>query len=219
MDQKPAIKVELIDHMGDDLRVANVARVSFAKWKEALDAKDVRLLFYLAEHDHSSPFRHTALTLRIEAPIWLARQLGKHQVGMSWNEVSRRYVDTGIEIWTPDEWRSRPDKSIKQGSGEPLSPELQAFADRIVADSHRIALETYEALLAAGVAPEQARGVLPQNMVTSWIWTGSLSAFFHCYRLRAGEGAQQEAKDFAALLESVIRPLFPHSWDALSENT
>lgn len=217
MSQTPDLKVELIDSMGDDLRVANVARVSFAKWKQELDVQDVRLLHYLAEHDHGSPFRHTAITVRIEAPIWLARQLGKHQVGMSWNEVSRRYVDTGIEIWSPKEWRKRPDKSIKQGSGEPLKNLDQMVADAIAQEAHDVALAAYESLLALGVAPEQARGVLPQNMMTSWIWTGSLAAFFHCYRLRAGEGAQEEAKEFASLLESIIRPLFPHSWKALSD--
>lgn len=210
-------EVELIDSMGDDLRVANVARVSFAKWKQELDVQDVRLLHYLAEHDHSSPFRHTAITLRVKAPIWLARQLGKHQVGMSWNEVSRRYVDTGIEIWRPMEWRSRPDKSIKQGSGDIIPQFQQEAADAALERAHEAAIIAYEELLALGVAPEQARGVLPQNMMTSWIWTGSLAAFFHCYRLRAGEGAQKEAQDFADLLESTIHPLFPHSWKALSD--
>jgi thymidylate synthase (FAD) len=209
--------VELIDSMGDDLRVANVARVSFANWKQALDVKDVRLLHYLAEHDHSSPFRHTAITIRVKAPIWLARQLGKHQVGMSWNEVSRRYVDTGIEFWRPTDWRRRPDASIKQGSGEVLPDVIQGIADAALEKAHEAALDAYDELLALGVAPEQARGVLPQNMMTTWIWTGSLAAFFHCYRLRSGPGAQEEAVEFASLLESTIRPLFPHSWKALDD--
>ena len=209
------IRVEYIDHMGDDLRVANVARVSFAKWKEELDGKDVKLIDYLARHEHTSPFRHTALTIRVEAPIWLARQLGKHQIGLSWNEVSRRYVDYTPEFFTPEEYRKRPDKSIKQGSAEPLATMDQVTAHAVTEHAHEVALRTYERLLDLGVAPEQARGVLPQNMLTSWVWTGSLTAFFHCYRLRAEGTAQKEAQEFAQLLEDIIAPLFPHCWDAL----
>jgi thymidylate synthase (FAD) len=218
MPSKNGLTVEFIDHMGDDLRVANVARVSFAKWKEEFDEKDARLIDYLARHEHTSPFRHTALTVRVVAPIWLARQLAKHQIGMSWNEVSRRYVDSDVEFFFPEAYRKRPDKSIKQGSGEALTGDDHAQAGKLTEIAHETAFNTYEALLDLGVAPEQARGVLPQNMLTSWVWTGSLTAFFHCWRLRSEGTAQKEAQDFAALLDEIITPLFPHSWQTLKEN-
>lgn len=209
------MKVELIDSMGDDLRVANVARVSFDKWKEELDEKDVKLIDYLARHEHTSPFRHTAVTLRCSAPIWLARQLGKHQVGMSWNEVSRRYVDTGVEIHLPAELRTRPTGGIKQGSAgvHDNNAELLALMD----GAQRYAKTIYQYLLDKGVAPEQARGVLPQNMMTSWVWTGSLTSFFHLYRLRADGHAQLEAQWFADMVKEAIEPIFPHCWKALSQ--
>lgn len=209
------IKVEYIDHMGDDLRVANVARVSFSKWKEEMDSKDSGLIRYLANHEHTSPFRHTSITLRCEAPIWLARQLGKHQVGMSWNEVSRRYVDTGFEFYLP-EYRERPDGSIKQGSGA-RHPEWGHWQQR-TCEIHAAALDLYEEMVKDGVAPELARGVLPQNMMTSWIWTGSLYGFYHMYRLRADSHAQVEAQEFAKQVSSIMEMIFPESWLALKHS-
>ena len=217
MSSKNGLTVEYIDHMGDDLRVANVARVSFNKWKEELDEKDVKLIDYLARHEHSSPFRHTALSLRVTVPIWLARQLAKHQVGMSWNEVSRRYVDSEPELWNPETIRKRPDASIKQGSGEDLDEFSENIAQIDIAQLHDHALACYRNLLDLDVAPELARGVLPQNMMTSFVWTGSLPAFFHVWRLRSDPTAQKEAQDFAELLDEIVAPLFPHSWKTLKE--
>ena len=242
------INVELVDSMGDDLRVANVARVSFNKWKEEFDKGDARLIDYLAAHEHSSPFRHTAVSVRCKAPIFLSRQLGKHQAGLSWNEVSRRYVDAGIELFVPDSWRSRPADGIKQGSGKTLGDteiyetagwvkdkhdnpvangtyikfmdegECQAHMGNVLKWHHFNSMCVYEDMLKSGVAPEQARMVLPQSMMVDWVWTGNLLSFFHVYRLRAGEGAQVEARDFAEKLKAVIQPIFPHSWGALEEN-
>lgn len=206
------IKVEYIDHMGDDLRVANVARVSFDKWKEEMDSKDAGLIRYLASHEHTSPFRHTSITLRCAAPIWLARQLGKHQVGMSWNEVSRRYVDKGFEFFVP-EYRERPEGGIKQGSGA-RHPETRHWA-LCTRELHAEAQSLYERMIEDGVAPEQARGVLPQNMMTSWIWTGSLTAFFHMYRLRNDSHAQVEAQEFAKQTSAIMEMLFPECWLSL----
>lgn len=207
------MKVELIDSMGNDLRVANVARVSFDKWKEEFDEKDARLINYLAKHEHTSPFRHTAVTLRCSAPIWLARQLGKHQVGMSWNEVSRRYVDTGVELYLPTELRAKPEGSIKQGSAGVHEQSAELVA--LMQGAQRYAECIYQYLLDKGVAPEQARGVLPQNMMTSWVWTGSLTSFYHLFRLRADSHAQLEAQQFAYLVKDAIAPVFPHCWKAL----
>ena len=208
------IKVELVDHMGTDLSVSNSARVSFSKWKDELEEGDTKLINYLAKHEHTSPFRHTRITLRCEAPIWLARQLGKHQVSMDWNEVSRRYVDTGFEFFVP-EYRERPDGSIKQGSG------ARHLESRYWVNEtnrlHDIALSVYDAMIADGVAPEQARGILPQNMMTTWIWSGSLLGFFHLWRLRSDSHAQVEAQQFAQQVADICEQLFPISWQALKE--
>lgn len=218
------IEIELVDHMGDDLRVANVARVSFANWKEEFDQKDAKLINYLAAHEHFSPFRHVQVSLRCTAPVFLARQLGKHQVGLSWNEVSRRYVDVGIEHFVPDSWRSRPDASIKQGSGTKVididemwtsgfgGPQTLRQMLRDVGDYQTC---LYNEMILRGVAPEMARMVLPQSMLVSWVWTGSLESFYHIWRLRSGGGAQEEAKYFAALVDETVGPLFPHCWKAL----
>ena len=210
------MSIELVDKMGDDLTVANVARVSFNKWKGEFDKNDVRLIDYLAKHEHTSPFRHTALQLRCKAPVFLARQLGKHQAGLSWNEVSRRYVDAGIEFFVPDSWRSRPADGIKQGSGEDhyASTEYMTQYHEVCAQLRHV----YANMIEDGVAPEQARMVLPQSMMVDFIWTGNLFSFFHIWRLRSGEGSQVEAKEFAQLLDDIVTPLFPHSWKALKES-
>lgn len=217
--------VELLDHMGSDLTVANVARVSFNNWKDTLDDRDVKLINYLAVHEHSSPFRHPQIQLRCSAPIFLARQLQKHTVGLTWNEVSRRYVDTDVEFFVPDSWRSRPTDGMKQGSGGEVVTRIPNSIMGPTAPTYKIdkaydeALEyltrLYEDMLEAGVAPEMARMVLPQSMMVSWVWTGSLTSFFHIYRLRAEAHAQKEAQDFAQLIEEVVQPLFPHCWRAL----
>lgn len=213
------ITVEYVDHMGQDITVSNVARVSFNKWREEFESGDAKLINYLADHGHSSPFRHPQIQLRCSVPIFIARQLQKHTVGLTWNEVSRRYVDSDIEFFVPDSWRSRPDASIKQGSGQDTVEELSwdggepihtAYKDSICA-----AMNLYDRMIDDGVAPEMARMVLPQSMMTSFIWTGSLAAFFHVYKLRSEEHAQLEVQEFATQLEAVIQPLFPVSWSAL----
>jgi thymidylate synthase (FAD) len=213
-----AIKIELVDVMGSDLSTVNSARVSFHKEVSMLDEKDVKLIDYLAEHSHTTPFRHNAIQLRCKAPIFLARQLGKHQAGLTWNEVSRRYVCSAPEFYTPSEWRSKPEGSIKQGSGtlavditaEDEQGDYDPYLDLIYA-----AESTYEFMLEKGVAPEMARMVLPQSMLTEWIWTGNLLAFAHIYNERYAETAQLEAQYFAEELDRVIRPAFPISWAAL----
>lgn len=214
------IKVELIDKMGDDLRVANVARVSFNKWKEEFDEKDAKLIKFLANHEHETPFRHCQLTLRCEVPIFIARQLGKHQVGMSWNEVSRRYVDNGIEIFKQKEWRKRPEGGIKQGSSEDLVTELGGSPiNEVVEGYYTRSISLYEDMIEAGVAPELARQILPQSMMTTWIWTGSLTSFFHVYRLRIDGHAQVEAQEFAEEIDRIVSEAFPECWKALKERS
>lgn len=218
--------IEYLMHMGNDNTVANTARVSMGTCENwfllpqgySTDKRN-SLLLYLAKHEHTSPFRHNGITLRCKVPLFIARQLGKHQVGMSWNEVSRRYVDDNFEFFQAQgTWRSRPDKSIKQGSAGLLDDYTQVMCDDWYENVLNHAMGTYDAMIEAGVAPEQARMVLPQSMMIEYIWTGSLMAFAHVFTLRAEGHAQVEAQDFAKELDKVIRPLFPVSWRALVGN-
>ena len=209
------MKVELIDSAGGDLSVVNSARVSFAKEVADMDTKDVGLIRYLAKHRHDTPFRHNFIQLRCKVPLFLARQLMKHQAGLTWNEESRRYIDHVPEFYWPEQWRKRPDKSIKQGSGELFPEDSNIRIDYMVRGLLEECLETYDELLRIGTAPEMARMVLPQNMMVNFIWSGNLLAFHHVYKLRSGEGAQQEAIDFAKLLKEAVKPAFPISWEAL----
>jgi thymidylate synthase (FAD) len=220
------IECTLVDVMGNDLSTVNSARVSFNKESsfeyelneegfvvdEVLSEADTKLIKYLAKHKHMTPFRHNGITLRCKSPIFLARQLGKHQAGLSWNEVSRRYVDDTPEFFTTD-WRERPDGSIKQGSGGVVKKN-KMWRDYYSQHLHA-SLSLYEDLIMDGVAPELARMVLPQSMLTEWIWTGNLISFAHVYKERIASGAQLEAQEFAKELDKIIRPLFPVSWSAL----
>lgn len=217
------MEVTYLDHMGSDLSVVNAARVSFAKESEwenltpgigyhpILSEKDQKLITYLAKHNHWSPFAHTSLQFRIKAPIFVARQLVKHQVGGVWNEVSRRYVDDEPEFWFPKVWRGAP-VNAKQGSDGVVD-----LTGQDVSDSGRLCLSWYEWLLEAGVAPEQARMVLPQNIMTEWIWTGSLMFFARVCKLRLDSHAQAETQEVAQLINSLIPKEFEHSWKALTE--
>lgn len=228
------ISVELLDFCGSDAAIANSARVSFSQfgeWNEVpegySEGKCEKLIKYLASHNHSSPFRHNCITIRCQAPIFIARQLMKHQAGLSWNESSRRYVDSEPAFFYPEQWRSRPEGSLKQGSG---SDEVTMLHVKDVAEGdwgsvsimneynnhiHRSAL-LYNEMLSSGVAPELARMVLPQSMLVDWVWSGNLLAFAHCFNLRIKENAQIEAQEFAKELDKVIAPLFPIAWQALT---
>lgn len=221
------MKVEYIDHMGSDVNVVNAARVSFAKEATEFDLdKDTKLINYLAKHNHWSPLAHTSISIRVKAPIFMARQFVKHQIGLVWNEESRRYIDDVPEFYKPAEWRTRP-QNAKQGSGSgvvthvldpkmsdsPLYPIDKAFDELTGA-----ALYSYENMIAAGVAPELARSALPQSVMTNWIWTGSLVAFARIVKLRKEAHAQLEAQDLAELIDQVVAPLYPVSWKALMEH-
>ena len=207
------IQVHRMDSMGTDLTVVNAARVSFDKFKEELEYSDEKLIQYLAEHGHWTPFSHCSIQFKIDAPIFVARQLIKHTVGLTWNEVSRRYVDNDPEFYTPSEWRRRAaDK--KQGSmAEAVSS--QDIANRIKNESDRVALNCYDRLLKLKVCPEQARMVLPQNMMTSWFWSGSLYAFSRVCNLRLKEDAQEETRDVAQRISDHCAVEFPLSWKNL----
>jgi thymidylate synthase (FAD) len=210
------MKVDLIDHMGSDLTVVNAARVSFDKTSSTLDNKDIKLINYLARHNHWSPFSHCFVQFRVKAPIFIARQLAKHQVGLSWNEVSRRYVDSPPEFYEPDTWRGKPE-NVKQGSdGEAKS---QYFPNLYLGDVTELALNNYDKMIIQGVAPEMARMVLPQNMYTEWYWSGSLYAFSRVCKLRLDKTSQIEVQDIARQLSAHCLTLFPHCWNALIKST
>lgn len=226
---KEEMQVILLDSMGSDLTVANAARVSFDKesdwdWPDPetgihpLKETDAKIIKYLAKHNHWTPFGHCTAQFRIKAPIFVARQLVKHQVGLVWNEVSRRYVDTPPSYWFPQTWRTRPDGSIKQGSGIELSTYKSKQANTKLEVVLDVCNSVYLELLDLGVAPEQARIVLPLNMMTEWYWTGSLAAWARVCKLRLDPHAQIEVQEVAKLINSHMTKVFPVSWAALMEN-
>lgn len=210
------MQVGYVDHMGSDVNVVNAARCSFAKEVKEFDLeKDSKLINYLAKHNHFTPLCHTSVTIRVKAPIFMARQFVKHQIGLVWNEESRRYIDDEPEFYIPKEWRGRP-VNAKQGSSGVLEGGV-LYTDFVVSQTKN-ALDLYERLLEANVAPEQARMVLPQNVMTNWMWTGSLVAFARVVKLRTDDHAQQEAQELGWLIHDAIKDLYPVSWKALMEN-
>ena len=223
------MNVTLVDHMGTDLSVVNAARVSFGKvsqWESIPEAgptpnllqeKDEKLIHYLAKHNHWSPFGHASMQFHIKAPVFVARQLVKHQVGLVWNEVSRRYVDDEVEFYKPEEWRGKPTNS-KQGSSDEV---IDINPRNKMIDEYKSLCEsakwTYEYLLRKGVAPEQARMVLPQSMYTEWYWSGTLYAFARVCNLRCKPDAQKETQMVADQIDVLAKELFPNSWEALRD--
>ena len=217
------MKVEYIDHMGSDLSVVNAARVSFDKesdwdygvdgYKGKLKQADKKLISYLALHGHWSPFAHTSISLRWKAPIFVARQLVKHQVGLTWNEVSRRYVDSPPELWWPEKWRKAAE-NVKQGSSDKEFDRYSFSLNQAIYLANR-ALEEYDDNISDGLCPEQARMFLPLNTYTEWIWTGSLYAWVRVWKQRTYPTAQKETQDCVKLIGPTMERLFPVSWAAL----
>lgn len=208
--------VELINSMGDDLMVVNAARVSFHKESKQMTDNDSKLIKYLAKHDHISPFFHPQIQFRIKMPIFVAREWYRHQIGFSRNEVSRRYVDTIPEYWTPSpsELRER-DPKLKQGSKE--TPVKNAeFLYGMIEDESKRCIQLYTDLLDQGVAPEIARTILPQSMYTEFIETGSLAAYARLYKLRTSPDAQREIQCYAKAIGELLASKFPVSWNALT---
>ena len=231
--------VQIVDHMGSDLTVCNAARVSFnseSEWctdeaavtrlaesgsqyhKEdvrALCDRDKKLLRYLANHNHWTPFAHPQITLRIKAPISIRTQFFKHKQGFVENEISRRYVSYEPEFYTPT-WRGKPTDGAKQGSDDFISVDMET--EKGYDNALRLCLYNYNELLRNGVAPEQARFVLPQSMYTEWYWTGSLAAYARFYSQRIDEHAQWEIREYAETIGNIISKLFPVSWEHLTNN-
>lgn len=236
------IEVSLVHHVGDDLDVANAARVSFDKeseweynradeypdflyllnngWKDITESDDYdflarrlkegdkKLINYLAKHKHHSPFNHSFLSFRVKAPIFVARQLVKHKF-LPWNEVSRRYVDSEPEFYFPEFWRKKAE-NVKQGSSSQPVDVLEKYCE----DAAFVANEAYNRMLQEGVCPEQARMVLPQNMMTEWRWSGTLGAFLDMLVLRLDPHTQKETRDVAEKIAVIVKELFPVSYAA-----
>lgn len=244
------MEVKLVDSMGSDLSVVNAARVSFDKiteWDYAVDPNDVNslgvktktlkeadkcIIKFLARENHWTPFGHASLSFHIKAPIFVARQLGKHQVGLVWNEISRRYVDSPPEFYYPENWRKR-NKDKKQGSHEdqfvkelsythPYMGDIRGnsvtITESVTTRVNTIAAQAYNLyteMLEAGVCPEQARMVLPQSMYTEWYWTGSLIAFARVCNLRCKKDTQKETRDIAIQIDEIAKKIYPISWESL----
>lgn len=218
------MKVELIDHMGDDLRVVNAARVSFDKestnftYREDLPkGSDQGLLEYLGSHNHWTPFAHCIITMRETVPIFVARQRFKHTVGWIYNEVSRRYVKDDPHFFWPKKWRMAPTDGAKQGSSLPFSLDYQHIICNMYEESIEKARDTYYEMLSIGVCPEQARIVLPQSMYTSYYVTGSLYAWANAYNQRIDKHAQQEIQELAQSWDEILRELYPEAWKVLTK--
>ena len=218
------MEVKLIDKMGSDLSVVNAARVSFSKiskWESIPEAgptegiltlADEKLIKYLAKHGHWSPFGHASMQFHIEAPVFVARQLVKHQVGLVWNEVSRRYVDSEPKFYMPEAWRGAPENK-KQGSSD-INIDIDPDDFVRMYDS---AKWMYQYLLERGVCPEQARMLLPQSMMTEWYWSGTLYAFARVCNLRCKDDAQFETQMVANQIDELAKEIFPYSWEALRD--
>jgi thymidylate synthase (FAD) len=200
---------------GTELDIVNAARVSFHKTSTELSEKDIKLIKYLAKHSHWTPLAHVGATFVIKAPLFVARQLGKHQVGLVWNEVSRRYVSDEPEFFIPEVWRSAPVADKKQGSGPNLETTLQSRFWGSSQNITYICLELYNDMIKAGVAPEQARMVLPQNTMTEWWWTGSLAAWSRVFKLRLDPQTQQETREVCRSMYELLLPHFPNALQAL----
>jgi thymidylate synthase (FAD) len=215
-----------LDHHIEELGNGRYEGVIFY-WK--LSPSDTKLIHYLASHKHMSPFGHAFASFHVKAPIFVARQLVKHKF-LRWNEISRRYVDDEPEFYTPEVWRGRS-KDKKQGSDGVVKPYQGSYIFNSGSDpftrsagwmasgkgTSAIALQTYKALLAEGVAPEQARMVLPQSTMTEWHWSGSLDAFADMCRLRCKDDTQYETRLVADQISVIMKDLFPVSWDALTK--
>lgn len=233
----PANMVDIQDHLlherralsdlslDADLTAVNAARASFGAEVQSLSEKDIKLLHFLADAEpvaHSSPFRHAHVSLEICAPLPIARQWWRHAIGAGtteegtpWSELSRRYVRGDITYHIPSEWRTKPDNA-KQGSGAPITdPVLAGELTNNFANACDLCLDVYDAMISRGVAPEQARMVLPQGVFTTWRWTPSIHALANFLVHRLAKDAQWEIRQYAEAVVSLVAPIFPHAIDAL----
>ena len=210
------LEAVLVDSMGDDLSVVNAARVSFENDDDdsRTDAQNTRLIKYLAKHNHWTPFAHTAITLKMKAPVPIRTQCFKHKQGFVENEESRRYISSTPEYYVPTFRKSVENK--KQGSGDDLSEEDQAAAQWVYSQWMETAIDMYEKAIAHGICEEQARLYLPQGCMVNWVWTGSLAAYARFCKQRLDPHAQKEIQDLAAMVSEQLAKLYPISWEALT---
>lgn len=207
--------VELIDCMGTDEDVCDAARVSFNKRADSFDNfSNMKLINYLATHDHWSPFSHVMMKFRFHAPIFIARQFQKHTVGFAWNEVSRRYVSNDPTFWVPMTWRRRPD-NMKQGSTNEDEVVVEKDILSAYVNEMNERAKDYKCMLRQDVCPEQARAILPQCTMTEWIWTGSVYAWARFIKLRSDPTAQEECKPYALNVKTEMCMKFPKCYEAL----
>lgn len=211
--------VELLDTFGDDLTVVNAARVSFAKESHEMKTADEKLIKYLANHHHVTPFFHPQVRMRIKMPIFVAREWYRHQIGFARNEVSRRYVDSEPECYIPAENDIRARDSNKKQGSKDTPVEQSDAAYEMMSAATGLAMNEYKSLLNIGVAPEIARMILPQSMYTEFIETGSLAAYARLCGLRLDPTAQKEIRDYATAVDTLLKEKFPVSWAALMETT
>lgn len=206
--------VNLVNFMGTDMTVCDAARVSMAKTSyNFTDEQNAKLITYLARHAHWSPFAHCMVQFRFSAPIFVARQLQKHQIGFAWNEVSRRYVSEPPAIWTPSTFRDAAE-SVKQGSKLTENKDSDHCRRNFIVATD-VCRGLYVDMINRGVCPEQARAILPQAAMTEWMWTGSLYAWSRMYRQRIDPHAQLEVREYAQAVSVECSKLFPLSWTAL----
>jgi thymidylate synthase (FAD) len=215
------MEATLIESMGTDALVVNSARVSFSKdASNYTEEQNGKLIAYLAKHNHFTPFTHPHIVIREKVPLFVARQRFKHTVGFTYNEVSRRYVDDAPTFHVPTKWRFRPASSIKQGSSDVTVTHIGSMPiNTLYEEALDKCQQVYGWMIRNGVAPEQARMVLPQSMYTEYYVTGSLAAWARAYRLRIDTHAQKEIQELAVKWDEIIRPLFPISWEALVGNS
>jgi len=219
-------KVQLIQSMGKDLTSVNAARVSFGVGKEELDAKDKKLIKYLVEHQHTSPFEHCAVTFKFVVPMFVRSQHHRHRT-WSYNEISRRYTDVNLRFYEPEGFRTQH-KSNRQASNpeELINPSMMRVMgwkyktiSTIVKEHHNTSMKLYEQLTGLGVCREQARGVLPQNLYTEYYGTVNANNLFKFINLRLHPGAQWEIVKVAEACLAISQTIWPEMTKAFIEKS
>jgi thymidylate synthase (FAD) len=214
------MQAELLNVMGDDLMIVNAARVSYGKVKNEIDEKDIKLIKYLKDHKHTSPFRHPQLQFRLHVPIFVERQLFKHQVSLTASSISGRYVDFSDDYYMPTEFRLQS-KDSKQGSSDEkisnITNKTYLLYYKNMVDHIK---DLYDFYIKQGIAKEQARLILPLSLYTTFIWTGSLAAYLHLFELRLKPDAQKETMEVVKQMLQLVKDTgkFPHTLDAWGMN-
>ena len=216
--------VEYITHMGSDLTIVNAARVSFGAEKKQLDEKDIKLINYLMQHNHTSPFEHCSITFRFVVPLFIRSQHHRHRT-WAYNEISRRYTSVDMKFYSPKEFRTQHKSNRQASNDELINPVLNSsytaigfeLADNAVEMHHTRSMGLYNALIDSGVCREQARGVLPQNLYTEYYGTANLHNLLKFVSLRSHEGAQWEIQQVAKACLQIAKEHFPHAVESYTK--